>query len=160
MPRLQRTEDHREGTAVCAVLLTQALQFCTAHFSAGAPKDDPSPEGKKRKEQAAKLQEIVRSYTPAGYRTVYGGGFNSIPPDSASPDNPKDVMTSAYAADKECDEGRSNARPRDGRDTKPLDGRSIKIDYLFGPSAATVSCDVTADAGRSDHYPIKARFQI
>ncbi|MGW7199734.1 hypothetical protein [Streptomyces chryseus] len=148
-----------QRTAMCAVLPTQALQFCTAHFSAGLSTDDA--DGSKRKEQAAKLQEIVHSYTPAGYRTVYGGDLNSIPPDSASPDNPKDVMTSAYAADKECDEGLSSTRPRDGRATKPLDDRSIKIDYLFGPSAATVvSCGVTADAGRSDHYPVKAHFRI
>ncbi|WP_030693026.1 hypothetical protein [Streptomyces globisporus] len=107
------------------------------------------------------LQEIVHSYTQPGYRTVYGGDLNSIPSDSASTDVPKDVMTSAYAADKECDEGLSATRPRDGRATKPPATRSIKIDYLFGPSAgAVVSCDVTADTGEPDHYPIKARFRF
>ncbi|MFF0427213.1 hypothetical protein ACFYUJ_22705 [Streptomyces sp. NPDC004520] len=146
-----------QRTAICAVLPAQALQFCTAHFSAGLSTDDA--DGSKRGEQAAKLQEIVHAYTPPGYRTVYGGDLNSVPPDSASPDVPKDVVASAYAADEECDEGLSAARPRDGRATKPLATRSIKIDYLFGPSAGTVvSCDVTADAGESDHYPIKARF--
>ncbi|WP_425866880.1 endonuclease/exonuclease/phosphatase family protein [Streptomyces sp. DT193] len=148
-----------QRTAMCAVLPTQALQFCATHFSSGADTEDP--KGEKRKEQAAKLQEIVHSYTPAGYRTVYGGDFNSVPTDSASPDTPKDVMTSAYAADKECDEGQSSTRPRDGKATKPLDGRNIKIDYLFGPSSATISaCDVRADAGKSDHYPIKAHFEF
>ncbi|MFD7447272.1 hypothetical protein [Streptomyces sp. NPDC059909] len=152
-------ERMEQRTAMCAVLPNEALQFCAAHFSSGGAKEDP--EGLKRREQGAKLQEIVHSYTPAGYRTVYGGDFNSVPPDSASPDTPKDVMTSAYAADKECDEGESSTRPRDGQVTKPLDGRSIKIDYLFGPSSAIISaCDVTADAGQSDHYPIKTRFQI
>ncbi|MFF0558035.1 hypothetical protein [Streptomyces sp. NPDC004266] len=148
-----------QRTAICAVLPAQALQFCTAHFSAGLSTDDA--DGSKRREQAAKLQEIVHSYTQPGYRTVYGGDFNSVPPDSASTDAPKDVMTSAYAADGECDEGLSATRPRDGRATKPLATRSIKIDYLFGPSAGTVvPCDVTADAGESDHYPIKARFRF
>ncbi|MFJ5876731.1 hypothetical protein ACIQD1_18680 [Streptomyces sp. NPDC093088] len=52
-----------------------------------------------------KLQETVHSYTRPGYRTVYGGDLGSIPPDSASTDVPKDVIASAYAADKECDEG-------------------------------------------------------
>ncbi|MCX5392283.1 hypothetical protein [Streptomyces sp. NBC_00094] len=148
-----------QRTAICAVLPAQALQFCTAHFSAGLPTDDA--DGSKRREQAAELQKIVRSYTMPGYRTVYGGDLNSIPPDSASPDTPNDLMTSAYAADTECDEGLSSARPRDGRSTKPLTGRSIKIDYLFGPPTGTVvSCDVTADAGQSDHYPVKARFRF
>ncbi|WP_339153870.1 endonuclease/exonuclease/phosphatase family protein [Streptomyces sp. F41] len=149
-----------QRTALCAVLPAQALQFCTSHFSAGITQDDPVP-GTKRKEQAAKLQEIVHSYTPAGYRTVYGGDFNVVPPDSASEDEPKDVLTAAYAADTECDEGRWSARPRDGRATKPLDNRNIKIDYLFAPSSATVeSCDVPATTGPSDHYPIKGRFRF
>ena len=149
-----------QRTAICAVLPAQALQFCTAHFSAGLPTDDA--DGSKRREQAAKLQEIVHAYTQPGYRTVYGGDLNATPPDSdPANDLPKDLMTSAYAADKECDEGLSAERPRDGRATKPLATRSIKIDYLFGPSAGTVvSCDVTADAGESDHYPIKARFRF
>ncbi|TDT35204.1 hypothetical protein EV562_109144 [Streptomyces sp. BK208] len=148
-----------QRTALCAVLPAQALQFCTAHFSAGVAQDDA--DGTKRREQAAMLQDIVHSYTPAGYRTVYGGDFNSVPPDSASPDTPKDVVTLAYAADRECDEGRSADRIRDGRATKPLGTRNIKIDYLFAPSDATVlSCDVTADAGRSDHYPIQARVVL
>ncbi|MFI0968236.1 hypothetical protein ACH4S8_43900 [Streptomyces sp. NPDC021080] len=153
-----------QRTALCAVLPAQALQFCAVHFSSGGATEDP--DGDKRKEQSTLLQNIVHSYTPAGYRTVYGGDFNSVPPDSVLPpapvlDKPLDVMTSAYAADKECDEGRSSTQPRDGLDTKPLDGRSIKIDYLFGPSFATISrCDVIADAGKSDHYPIKARFQF
>ncbi|MFD8674901.1 hypothetical protein ACFV1A_17635 [Streptomyces seoulensis] len=147
-----------QRTALCAVLPGDALQFCTAHFSSGGAEEDPA--GGKRREQGALLQDIVHSYTPAGYRTVYGGDFNSVPPDSTSPDTPHDVVTSAYAADKECDEGET-ARVRDGKVTKPLDGRSIKIDYLFGPSSATISaCDVTPDVGQSDHYPVKAHFQM
>ncbi|MFE2015832.1 hypothetical protein [Streptomyces sp. NPDC059491] len=148
-----------QRTALCAVLPAEALQFCTAHFSAGVETDDL--DGTKRREQAAELQKIVRSYTMPGYRTVYGGDLNAVPPDSASPDAPKDVVTSAYAADKECDEGLSAARPRDGRATKPLSARSIKIDYLFGPATGTVvSCAVTADAGESDHYPLTAHFRF
>ncbi|MFJ9640819.1 endonuclease/exonuclease/phosphatase family protein [Streptomyces sp. NPDC101178] len=149
-----------QRTALCAVLPAQAVQFCTSHFSAGITEDDPEP-GTKRKEQAAKLQEIVHAYTPTGYRTVYGGDFNVVPPDDVSLDKAKDALSSAYAADTECDEGRWSARPRDGRATKPLDNRDIKIDYLFAPpSAAVESCDVPADAGRSDHYPVKARFRF
>ncbi|MGW6389595.1 hypothetical protein ACWFR1_03615 [Streptomyces sp. NPDC055103] len=148
-----------QRTAICAVLPAQALQFCTAHFSAGLPTDDS--DGSVRRQQAAKLQEIVHAYTMPGYRTVYGGDLNATPPDSTSTDLPKDVLTPAYTADKECDEGLSATQPRDGRATKPLTGRSIKIDYLFGPSTGTVvSCDVTADAGQSDHYPVKARFRF
>ncbi|WP_326784199.1 endonuclease/exonuclease/phosphatase family protein [Streptomyces sp. NBC_00151] len=148
-----------QRTALCAVLPAQALQFCAVHFSSGGSEEDP--KGTKRIEQAALLQDIVHSYTPAGYRTVYGGDFNSVPSDSASSDTPKTVMDSAYAADKECDEGRWSTRPRDGRATKPLDDRNIKIDYLFGPSSVTISaCDVTTDAGQSDHYPIKAHFEF
>ncbi|MFD5520850.1 hypothetical protein [Streptomyces sp. NPDC127066] len=148
-----------QRTAVCAVLPAQALQFCGVHFSSGGDEEDP--KGTKRVEQAALLQDIVHSYTPAGYRTVYGGDFNSVPPDSTSRDTPKTVMTSAYAADEECDEGMLSDRPRDGQVTKPLDGRSIKIDYLFAPSSADISpCSVTADAGKSDHYPVTANFRF
>jgi hypothetical protein len=97
-----------QRTALCAVLPAEALQFCTAHFSAGLPTDDA--DGSKRREQAAEFQKIVHSYTMPGYRTVYGGDLNSIPPDSASTDTPNDLMTSAYAADEECDEGLSSTR--------------------------------------------------
>ncbi|MGV9790568.1 endonuclease/exonuclease/phosphatase family protein [Streptomyces sp. NPDC003435] len=149
-----------QRTAMCAVLPAQALQFCTAHFSSGDVREDP--DGVARIAQGSLLQEIVHSYTPAGYRTVYGGDFNSIPPDFKSKyDKPATVLTSAYAADQECDEGLYPATPRDGQFTKPLDKREIKIDYLFGPPSATISrCDVTRDAGQSDHYPVKARFQM
>ncbi|MEU8881174.1 endonuclease/exonuclease/phosphatase family protein [Streptomyces hydrogenans] len=148
-----------QRAGLCAVLPAQALQFCTAHFSAGLPTDDA--DGTKRAEQAAEMQRMVRSYTMPGYRTIYGGDFNAVPPDSASPDTPKDVLASAYAADEECDEGLSSTRPRDGRSTKPLAARSIKIDYLFGPPSGTVvSCAVTTDAGESDHYPITGRFSF
>ncbi|CAL9379282.1 hypothetical protein SUDANB176_01028 [Streptomyces sp. enrichment culture] len=153
-----------QRTGPCAVLPGRALQFCTAHFSAGVAEDDP--DGEYRRQQAAKLQEIVHGYTPAGYRTVYGGDFNAVPTNSASPDNPKDVMTSAYQADTECDENLWAERPFDGRATKPIptdDGtyRYIKIDYLFAPSNATVlTCGVLTDTGRSDHYPIQGHFRL
>ncbi|WP_432060884.1 hypothetical protein [Streptomyces sp. S1] len=102
-----------------------------------------------------KLQETVHSYTRPGYRTVYGGDLSSIPPDSASTDVPKGVVTSAYVADKECDEGLPAARSRDGRATKPLATRGIKVDYLSGPSVGTVvPCDVTAGADDPEVYVV------
>ncbi|MFJ5934670.1 hypothetical protein [Streptomyces sp. NPDC093071] len=132
-------------TAICAVLPSRALRFCTTRSGAGLSTD--GADGSKRKEQTVKLQETVHPYTRPGCRTVYGGDLNSTPPDSASTDVPKDVVTSAYVADKECDEGLPAARSRDGRATKPLATRGIKVDYLSGPSVDTVvPCDVTAGA--------------
>ncbi|MGW0469470.1 endonuclease/exonuclease/phosphatase family protein [Streptomyces sp. NPDC003027] len=147
-----------QRTVLCATIEARALQFCNAHFSSGLTTDDST--GSYREAQAAQLESVVHARTPAGYRTVFGGDLNVVPPDSTSPDGPKDALKGLYAADRECDEGLWPERPRDGRATKPLTGREIKIDYIFAPAGAQLVCDVTADAGRSDHYPVTARVRL
>ncbi|MBT2438568.1 hypothetical protein J7E93_00175 [Streptomyces sp. ISL-36] len=148
-----------QRAVLCATIAARAVQFCSAHLSSGLATDDA--DGTYRVKQAKELESIVHSETPAGYRTVFGGDFNVVPPDSTAPDGPKEALTGLYAADRECDEGLWAERPRDGRTTKPLDGREIKIDYIFAPAAAQiVSCGVTADAGSSDHYPISAHVRL
>ncbi|GGU10080.1 MULTISPECIES: endonuclease/exonuclease/phosphatase family protein [Streptomyces] len=148
-----------QRAALCATIPARALQFCTAHFSSGLATDDAT--GKYRKDQANQLRDIVHAETPAGYRTVFGGDFNVVPPDSTAPDGPKEALADLYAADRECDEGLWADRPSDGRVTKPVDGRAIKIDYIFAPATAQiVSCEVPADAGSSDHYPVFAHLRL
>ncbi|MGW6275357.1 endonuclease/exonuclease/phosphatase family protein [Streptomyces sp. NPDC055060] len=148
------TSDFEERSALCAALPSRAVMVCNAHFSAGGASFG-DPLGYERTKQAKQMETIVATYEKKGYRVVFGGDFNSVPPDYTASDGPNTVLTDTYAAHRECDEGSLPGSPRNGEATKPLDGRKIKIDYIFAPdSAQFTSCTVTPDAGKSDHYPI------
>ncbi|MFK8844580.1 endonuclease/exonuclease/phosphatase family protein [Streptomyces sp. Ac-502] len=71
-----RTE---QRTALCAALPSRALLLCTTHFSAGGPAYDDA-DGSFRRAQAGELLHIVDQ---PGYRTVFGGDLNVVPPDAA-----------------------------------------------------------------------------
>ncbi|MDX2560206.1 hypothetical protein PV371_11170 [Streptomyces sp. TX20-6-3] len=44
---------------------------------------------------------------------------------------------------------------------RPAPAKGFRPSRRRAPPAGTVvSCDVPADAGRSDHYPIKARYRF
>ncbi|MFC7986549.1 endonuclease/exonuclease/phosphatase family protein [Streptomyces sp. NPDC057336] len=152
--------EHEQRSALCAALPTQAIMVCNAHFSAGGAAFG-DPKGAFRTLQAQELGDIAKQYEAKGYRVIFGGDFNAVPPDYTKSDGPNAVLTDAYAAHSECDEGSIAGSPRDGEATKPFDDREIKIDYIFAPSTARfTSCTVTPDAGKSDHYPIYATVSL
>ncbi|MFG3047637.1 endonuclease/exonuclease/phosphatase family protein [Streptomyces sp. NPDC048241] len=148
-------DQHEQRSALCAALPSRAVMVCNAHFTAGG-KDFGDPNGSIRTTQAKELRDIARNYERQGYRVIFGGDFNSVPPDfKTEKDGPTTILTDTYAAYRECDEGSIKGSPRDGEVTKPLGNREIKIDYIFAPDAAEfTSCTVTRDTGKSDHYPL------
>ncbi|WP_159042082.1 endonuclease/exonuclease/phosphatase family protein [Streptomyces sp. TP-A0875] len=149
-----------QRTALCASIPSRAVMVCNAHFSAGGKKND-DPDGDWRRKQARKMLEIGEQYRKKGYRVVFGGDFNSVPPDYTISDGPNNILVDTYEAYRECDEGLWAGSPRNGRATKPFPDREIKIDYIFAPNAAQfASCTVTSDAGKSDHYPIYGRVSL
>lgn len=154
------TSKFEERSALCAALPSRAVMVCNAHFSAGGA-DFGDPNGVWRTKQAKQFEGIVAEYEKQGYRVVFGGDFNSVPPDYTQSDGPNTVLTDTYAAHRECDEGSIAGSPRNGEVTKPLSGRKIKIDYIFAPDTAQfTSCTVTPDAGKSDHYPLYGTVRL
>ncbi|NUW02524.1 endonuclease/exonuclease/phosphatase family protein [Streptomyces sp. CAI 127] len=151
---------HEQRSALCAALPARAVMVCNAHFTAGGD-DFGDPKGEWRTEQAAQLAEIVKVYEQRGYRTIFGGDFNSVPPDHTISDPPNTILIKTYAEYRECDENSIKERPRDGDATKPFDKRAIKIDYIFAQDTAEFSsCSVDADTGKSDHYPIYGTVKL
>ncbi|MFF3274064.1 endonuclease/exonuclease/phosphatase family protein [Streptomyces chrestomyceticus] len=135
-----------QRTALCAALPSRALLLCTTHFSAGGPAYDDA-DGSFRRAQAGELLRIVDR---PGYRTVFGGDFNVVPPDAAKGES-RDVLEPVYAQYQECAQLGNSGAPRDGRPTI----RDMKIDYLFAPkNAAFTSCATSPQAEPSDHHTL------
>ncbi|MEU0099930.1 endonuclease/exonuclease/phosphatase family protein [Streptomyces sp. NPDC006267] len=152
--------EHEQRSALCAARPARAVMVCNAHLTAGGA-DFGDPDGVWRTKQAGQLAGIVKTYEQRGYRTIFGGDFNSVPPDHTESDPPNTVLVDTYAEYRECDENSITGRPRDGEATKPLGDRAIKIDYIFAQDTAEFSsCSVTADAGKSDHYPVYGTVRL
>ncbi|MFD7668971.1 endonuclease/exonuclease/phosphatase family protein [Streptomyces sp. NPDC059788] len=141
--RGDRTE---QRTALCAALPSRALLLCTTHFSAGGPAYDDA-DGSYRRAQAA---ELLRTVEQPGYRAVFGGDFNVVPPDAAKGES-RDVLEPVYAKYRECAQLGDSGAPRDGRATI----RDMKIDYIFAPkNAPFTACSLSPRAEPSDHHTL------
>ncbi|WP_328674266.1 endonuclease/exonuclease/phosphatase family protein [Streptomyces sp. NBC_00328] len=150
--------EFEKRTAVCAVMPAQALATCSAHLSSGYTEDDPNATY--RSKQAQKLVEITKTYEKQGYRVVFGGDFNLVPP---YPDadlahgGPSDTLNVVYDSYQECGQlgdpgalrgGKPTANGADGHPTR-------KLDYIFSPKNAPISdCTVSATTGHSDHWTL------
>lgn len=145
-------------TAVCAVMPDRGLAACSAHLSSGYDEDDP--KGTYREEQARKLVEITRSYEDRGYRVVFGGDFNLVPPYPEADVNaggPSTALNVVYDRYQECGQGGDPNALRTGKPTaNGVDGHPTrKLDYIFSPRNAPVSdCAVSATTGNSDHWTL------
>jgi endonuclease/exonuclease/phosphatase family metal-dependent hydrolase len=102
------------------------------------------------------LSELLTAMNRPGYRTIFGGDLNLTPP-AAAPRAaaPVDAMGPAYDAYEECDQSAYGGR----RTGTPTYGNS-KIDYIFGPPAATYRCRVAPPNELSDHRPIYATVTL
>ncbi|OKI00627.1 hypothetical protein A6A06_16805 [Streptomyces sp. CB02923] len=142
----QRGARTEQRSALCAALPSRALLLCTAHFSAGGPAYDDA-DGSFRRAQAAEMLRIVDR---PGYRAVFGGDFNVVPPDAAKGES-RSVLEPVYAQYGECAQLGDFGAPRDGR---PTIG-DMKIDYLFAPkNAPFTACAVSPQAHPSDHHSL------
>ncbi|MFF1483451.1 endonuclease/exonuclease/phosphatase family protein [Streptomyces sp. NPDC058319] len=149
---------YEQRTAVCAVLPSRAVAACTAHLSAGYLYEDP--DGTWRKRQAQQLLDITRTYEAKGYRVVFGGDFNLVPPyPQAGPKEggPSEALDPVYDKYLECGQQGDPDAKRTGAPTANASGGkpTRKIDYIFAPKNAPVrNCSVSSGSGHSDHWTL------
>ncbi|WP_406374650.1 endonuclease/exonuclease/phosphatase family protein [Streptomyces sp. NBC_00647] len=149
---------YEKRTAVCAVMPAQALAACSAHLSSGYKDDDP--DGTNRIKQAQKIVEITRTYEDRGYRVVFGGDFNLVPPyPEADKEHggPSTALNVVYDRYQECGQSGDPDALRTGKPTaNGVDGHPTrKLDYIFSPKNAPISdCTVSATTGNSDHWTL------
>lgn len=137
------TRKAEQRAAICASVPSQAVMYCSAHFSTGGKGWD-DPDRTWQPKQAAKLMEKADQ---GGYRPVFGGDLNVSPPARGF-----GALTPMYDRYQECDEKNG---VYDGADTK--DGE--KIDYIFSPYTFS-ACSVQTYVGLSDHYSIHGSVQL
>jgi endonuclease/exonuclease/phosphatase family metal-dependent hydrolase len=140
---------YEQRTALCAVIESKALNFCAAHLSSGLSTDDPSGSYRVRQ-----VSELLAAAAKPGYRSVIGGDLNLTPPDSPAGPVP-DALAPMYAAYEECHQSAYGG----ARTGAPTAGSS-KIDYVFGPQAASYQCRVGTTNTNSDHKPIYATITL
>ncbi|MEU4930415.1 endonuclease/exonuclease/phosphatase family protein [Streptomyces yokosukanensis] len=149
---------YEQRTAVCATLPSRAVAACTAHLSAGYGYDDP--DGTWRTRQAQQMLDITKTYENQGYRVVFGGDFNLVPPypqATAKEGGPSEALDPVYDRYFECGQEGDPAAKRTGDPTaNGVDGKPTrKIDYIFSPKNAPVmNCSVSPDSGHSDHWTL------
>lgn len=158
--------DYEKRTAICAVLPAQSVAACSAHFSSGYASDDP--HGTKRTEQAQQILKINEEYEAKGYRVVFGGDFNLVPPyPSADVNNggPSVALNDVYDAYQECGQSGNPQALRTGRPTankSAVTGEPTrKLDYIFSPKNAPITdCTVSVTSGKSDHWTLYGKVSL
>ncbi|MDJ1134478.1 endonuclease/exonuclease/phosphatase family protein [Streptomyces iconiensis] len=155
--------DKEQRTALCAALPSRAVMACTGHLSAGKGYDDE--DGSVRRTQAVELRKLADGWAARGYRPVFGGDMNLVPPyPEADVDKggPSDALNPVYDRYLECDQKSPDA-PRTGAPTANGSGGvpTRKLDYLFGPNSASFSrCSVSATSGLSDHWTLYGTLSL
>ncbi|MFI1812465.1 endonuclease/exonuclease/phosphatase family protein [Streptomyces sp. NPDC020422] len=132
------------------------VRLCTSHLTPKGEDHDARAGFSYRAEQVQRLGEIVGD----GHDTVFGGDFNSRPPDDPKSSEDSGVLAPLYARYRECEQGTGGtARKGSGTmwDDTDTDLRTDrKYDYLFTQSSFG-SCEVLADPALStvsDHLPV------
>ncbi|MEU8759377.1 endonuclease/exonuclease/phosphatase family protein [Streptomyces sp. NPDC048659] len=132
------------------------VRLCTGHLTPKGEDQDPRAGFSYRAEQVLRFGELVGD----GHDTVFGGDFNSRPPDDTKSPEDSTVLAPLYAKYRECEQGASGtARKGSGTmwDDVAQDQRTDrKYDYLFTKSSFG-SCEVLTDpalAALSDHLPV------
>ncbi|MFF9512069.1 endonuclease/exonuclease/phosphatase family protein [Streptomyces sp. NPDC014724] len=149
--------DKEQRTALCASIPSRAVMACTAHFSAGKGYDDN--DGSWRTKQAVQLRDLANTFKAKGYRPVFGGDLNLVPPvPDATVDEggPSTALNPVYDAYQECGQLNGLLSPRTGKPTANADANgnpTRKLDYIFAPHTFS-RCSVSATAGKSDHWTL------
>ncbi|MFI0722923.1 endonuclease/exonuclease/phosphatase family protein [Streptomyces sp. NPDC021224] len=135
------------------------VRFCTSHLTPQGEDIDPRPGFSYRAAQVQRLHEIVGD----GHDTVFGGDFNTRPPDDPASGADSTILVPLYAAYHECEQGPTGtARKGTGTMWNGSTRGDRKYDYLFSKSAFT-SCQVLSDSalsGWSDHLPMSATASV
>lgn len=132
------------------------VRLCTSHLTPKGEDYDPRTGYTNRGAQVQRLGEIVGD----GHDTVFGGDFNTRPPDDPSSGVDSGILAPLYASYHECERGPSGtARTGSGTmwsTTTPPVRTDRKYDYLFSKSPFT-ACQVqmgSALSAWSDHLPM------
>ncbi|MGQ4381748.1 endonuclease/exonuclease/phosphatase family protein [Streptomyces sp. SAS_267] len=151
-------KEQRSG--LCAAIPSRAVMACTAHLSAGKGYDDET--GEWRTDQAVQLNDLAHYWeTTYGYRTVFGGDLNVVPPypyASVDEGGPSSALLSVYGRYLECSQLANPDSTRTGKPTANANAQgepTRKIDYIFAPKSAEFTrCSVSATSGLSDHWTL------
>lgn len=149
-----------QRSALCASIPSRAVVACTAHLSAGPPYDDLTEDGYWRKEQGKSFLGLVTDWRARGYRPVFGGDMNVVPPASnagVSEGGPSSALVPLYDQYLECSQGNDPSKVRGGEPTaNGVDGMPTrKLDYIFAPrTSGFTNCAVSASDGKSDHWSL------
>ncbi|MFD8864223.1 endonuclease/exonuclease/phosphatase family protein [Streptomyces sp. NPDC059590] len=151
--------DKEQRTALCAAIPSRAVMACTAHLSAGRGYDDNT--GEWRTKQAKELRNLAAKWEAKGYRPVFGGDLNVVPPVPEATEGeggPSTVLMPVYDRYLECSQLGDPDAPRSGAPTSNANSQGKpmhKIDYIFAPKTARFTrCAVSATSGKSDHWTL------
>ncbi|WP_333768342.1 endonuclease/exonuclease/phosphatase family protein [Streptomyces sp. IBSBF 2435] len=138
------------------------VRLCTSHLTPKGEDYDPRAGFSYRAEQVQRLGEIVGD----GHDTVFGGDFNTRPPDDPGSGTDSGILAPLYASYHECEQGPSGtARKGSGTmwdSASPPVRADRKYDYLFSKAAFT-ACQVQTDTSLSawsDHLPMLATASV
>lgn len=152
--------DKEQRSGLCASIPSKAAVLCTGHLSAGPPYDDLTKDGYWRITQGRELQELAAQWERWGYRPVFGGDMNVVPPAleaDVAHGGPSSALVPVYDHYLECSQGDDPSNPRKGDFTANGSGGkpTRKLDYIFAPRTAKfVNCKVSATDGKSDHWSL------
>ncbi|MEU5088940.1 endonuclease/exonuclease/phosphatase family protein [Streptomyces sp. NPDC021356] len=152
--------DKEQRSALCATIPSRTVVVCTGHLSAGPPYDDLTEDGSWRIKQGQELRKLADQWEDWGYRPVFGGDMNVVPPalGAGVPEGgPSSALVPVYDHYLECSQGDDPTKPRAGEFTANGSGGrpTRKLDYLFAPlNANFVDCQVSATSGKSDHWSL------
>ncbi|MEV8535199.1 endonuclease/exonuclease/phosphatase family protein [Streptomyces sp. NPDC051211] len=154
---LKSPDDKEQRTALCASVPSRAVMACTAHSSAGKGYDDDT--GYWRTRQAVQLRDLADGFAEQGYRPVFGGDLNLVPPVPAATvdqGGPSTALDPVYDSYTECNQPAGKLSPRTGKPTANPDAGgnpTRKLDYIFAPNTFS-RCSVSATSGKSDHWTL------
>ncbi|WP_329245049.1 protein kinase [Actinoallomurus sp. NBC_01490] len=142
--------------AVCATVPTYRAGVCGTQLTPLLGKDPAAPDAF-WKAQTAQVTDLIKDAGGQG-RVVLGGDLNSIAPDANGGAGDRSPLVPLYRRYKECDQS-AQGGARTGRGTYQHENgtRGAKLDYLFVPRDASVSCGVTSQHVKtSDQVPVIA----
>ncbi|GAA3443799.1 hypothetical protein Pve01_35380 [Planomonospora venezuelensis] len=140
---------------LCATIPAKRIHACGAHLSSGTANDDRERGAPYRTRQ---IKELMSHSARPGYRTVFGGDLNVIPPNSGDGGAAgRRTVMSAYRAYQECDQ---HGAGRTGRWTHSGGKVRKKLDHLFAPPGSVRLCRIGQLTPLSDHRPLYIKLAL
>lgn len=132
------------------------VRFCTSHHTPFDHDLDPRKGFSYRAAQVQRLGELIGGRGD----TVFGGDFNSRPPDDPDNGNDDAILAPLYAAYRECEQGFGSQRKGTGTMWDGTQRTTRKYDYLFSKESYTTCKVVTTQVEWSDHLPVVGTVSV